>query len=77
MCGIAGYLAAGHRDLDSSLRKMAAALAHRGPDDEGFFEAVTRDGERRIGLAHRRLSIIDLSTGHQPMSNEDGSVQIV
>ena len=39
---------------------MAAAIAHRGPDDEGFFEAVTRAGERRVGLAHRRLSIIDL-----------------
>ncbi|MGH8326995.1 MAG: asparagine synthase (glutamine-hydrolyzing), partial [Steroidobacteraceae bacterium] len=78
MCGIAGYLAAGQRvELDSSLRHMAAALAHRGPDDEGFFQAVTRDGARRVGLAHRRLSIIDLSTGHQPMSNDDGSVQIV
>jgi len=78
MCGIAGYLATGdHAGLDSSLRDMAAALAHRGPDDEGFFEAVMRDGSRRIGLAHRRLSIIDLSTGHQPMANDDGSVQIV
>jgi asparagine synthase (glutamine-hydrolysing) len=78
MCGIAGYLAAGNRgELGCALREMSAALAHRGPDDEGFFEAVTRDGERRVGLAHRRLSIIDLSTGHQPMSNEDGSVQIV
>ena len=80
MCGIAGYLAAGPRsglELDFSLRQMAAVLAHRGPDDEGFFEAVTRDGERRVGLAHRRLSIIDLSTGHQPMANEDGTVQIV
>jgi asparagine synthase (glutamine-hydrolysing) len=77
MCGIAGYLAASDRDLDASLRKMAAALAHRGPDDEGFFQTLTRDGERRVGLAHRRLSIIDLSTGHQPMSNADGSVQIV
>jgi asparagine synthase (glutamine-hydrolysing) len=56
---------------------MAAAIAHRGPDDEGFYEAVTRDGERCVGLAHRRLSIIDLATGHQPMANEDGSVQIV
>jgi asparagine synthase (glutamine-hydrolysing) len=56
---------------------MAAVLAHRGPDDEGFFEAVTRAGERRVGLAHRRLSIIDLDTGHQPMANEDGTVQIV
>ena len=78
MCGIAGYLAAGHRgELGCALRNMSAALAHRGPDDEGFFEAATRDGERRVGLAHRRLSIIDLSSGHQPMSNADGSVQIV
>ena len=78
MCGIAGYLATGqHEGLDASLRAMAAAIAHRGPDDEGFLEAVTRNGEVRVGLAHRRLSIIDLATGHQPMSNEDGSVQIV
>lgn len=78
MCGIAGYLATGqYEGLDASLRRMAAAIAHRGPDDEGFLEAVTRNGEARVGLAHRRLSIIDLSTGHQPMSNEDGSVQIV
>lgn len=78
MCGIAGYLAAESRgELGAALRNMSAALRHRGPDDEGFFEAVAQDGERRVGLAHRRLSIIDLSTGHQPMSNEDGSVQIV
>lgn len=78
MCGIAGYVAAGNRgELGCALRAMGAALAHRGPDDEGFLEAVTRDGGRRVGLAHRRLSIIDLSTGHQPMGNEDGSVQIV
>ena len=78
MCGIAGYLATGqHEGLDASLHRMAAAIAHRGPDDEGFLEAVTRNGEVRVGLAHRRLSIIDLATGHQPMSNEDGSVQIV
>jgi asparagine synthase (glutamine-hydrolysing) len=77
MCGIAGYLTEGPGDLHAPLRKMAAALAHRGPDDEGFLEAVTRDGERRVGLAHRRLAIIDLASGHQPMSNADGSVQIV
>jgi asparagine synthase (glutamine-hydrolysing) len=78
MCGIAGYLAAGNRgELGCALRDMGAVLAHRGPDDEGYFEAVTRDGERRVGLAHRRLAIIDLSTGHQPLANEDGSVQIV
>ncbi|HVC30295.1 MAG TPA: asparagine synthase (glutamine-hydrolyzing), partial [Steroidobacteraceae bacterium] len=78
MCGIAGYLAGGsHADLGAALRAMSAALAHRGPDDEGFLETVTADGGRRVGLAHRRLSIIDLSTGHQPMGNEDGTVQIV
>jgi len=78
MCGIAGYLATRPIDnLGSSLRAMADAVAHRGPDDEGFFETAVGDGQVRIGLAHRRLSIIDLSTGHQPMSNEDGSVQLV
>ena len=49
---------------------MADALRHRGPDDEGFWRA--KDGS--IGLAHRRLSIIDIETGHQPITNEDGSV---
>ena len=51
---------------------MNAVLAHRGPDDAG----IRCDGQ--IGLAHRRLSIIDLSpAGHQPMSNEDGTIWIV
>jgi asparagine synthase (glutamine-hydrolysing) len=50
---------------------MSRVLAHRGPDDEGYFY----DGS--VGLAHRRLSIIDLAGGHQPLSNEDGSVHIV
>lgn len=78
MCGIAGYLTrATGIDLCAALRSMAAAIAHRGPDDEGFFESGTADGQYRLGLAHRRLSIIDLSTGHQPMGNEDGSIQIV
>jgi len=56
---------------------MADVLAHRGPDDSGFLETTTRDAGTRVGLAHRRLSIIDLSTGHQPLGNEDGTVQIV
>ncbi|MGH8201218.1 MAG: asparagine synthase (glutamine-hydrolyzing) [Steroidobacteraceae bacterium] len=78
MCGIAGYFASGRGDeRGAALRAMAAAIAHRGPDDEGFFEAVTRAGDRSVGLAHRRLAIIDLDTGHQPMANEDGTVQIV
>jgi len=78
MCGIAGYLTTNFRDdLAVSLRHMANVIAHRGPDGEGFFETVAQGGACRIGLAHRRLAIIDLATGQQPMSNEDGSVQIV
>jgi asparagine synthase (glutamine-hydrolysing) len=78
MCGIAGYISAqAGFDLNAALRAMAAAIAHRGPDDEGFFETATQGGKYRVGLAHRRLSIIDLSTGHQPLGNEDGSIQIV
>ena len=53
------------------LKKMADSIAHRGPDDEGFYT----DGQ--IGLGFRRLSIIDLSGGHQPLSNENGTVWIV
>ena len=81
MCGIAGYTTpatgAHASQASQALRRMAARIAHRGPDDEGFFEAATADGRYRVGLGHRRLSIIDLATGHQPMGNEDGRVQIV
>lgn len=73
MCGIAGIL---QRDgaapvMEESLRAMAGAISHRGPDSEGIWTAPG------VGLAHRRLSIIDLAGGHQPIANEDGSVQIV
>lgn len=73
MCGIAGILYAdGSRPIDRAVLKgMADAIAHRGPDAEGFW---TRPG---IGLAHRRLSIIDLGGGDQPIGNEDGSIQVV
>jgi asparagine synthase (glutamine-hydrolysing) len=78
MCGIAGYLTSRtYPDLPQSLRAMARAIVHRGPDDEGFLETRTANGHYQVGLAHRRLSIIDLSTGKQPIANEDGSVQIV
>lgn len=78
MCGIAGFATA-RQDLNAreTLVAMAAAIVHRGPDDAGFLCADTNDATWRIGLAHRRLSIIDLATGHQPIGNEDGSVQIV
>jgi asparagine synthase (glutamine-hydrolysing) len=73
MCGIAGVLYADpHRRVpDPVLRAMGAAIAHRGPDADGFLN------EPGVGLAHRRLSIIDLEGGDQPLGNEDGSVQIV
>jgi len=78
MCGIAGYIFSSCQDSASLLlRHMAGAISHRGPDDEGFYEANIAGGEYSIGLAHRRLSIIDLDTGHQPMGNEDGTLQIV
>ena len=72
MCGIAGIVS--HRGKPPSpeeLRRMCAALRHRGPDDEGFHVGAG------VGLGMRRLSIIDLTTGHQPVSNEDGSVWVV
>lgn len=68
MCGIAGVLHTDGRPAEAQrMRHMAAAIAHRGPDGEGFFA----DGP--LGLVHRRLSIIDLSAaGHQPMATPDG-----
>ena len=50
---------------------MTDSIYHRGPDDEGFYI------NKNVGLGFRRLSIIDLNTGHQPLSNEDGSIWIV
>jgi asparagine synthase (glutamine-hydrolysing) len=70
MCGIAGFSGGFDEGL---LSRMGAAIAHRGPDDAG----VCFVPEHRIGLAHRRLSIIDLSPGgHQPMWSDGGSVAI-
>ena len=59
------------------LDRMAQAIAHRGPDDTGYLEASTADRRHHIGLVHQRLSIIDIATGHQPLGNEDGTVQVV
>ncbi len=73
MCGICGKL---QFDLQARVspalvKAMADTISHRGPDDEGYYVSGP------IGLGFRRLSIIDLNTGHQPISNEDGSVWIV
>ncbi|NQU46184.1 MAG: asparagine synthase (glutamine-hydrolyzing) [Chlorobium sp.] len=73
MCGICGIVSRGnrYRPKTSLLEKMCRLLAHRGPDDEGTFV----DGP--VGLGARRLSIIDLQGGHQPMHNESRSVWLV
>lgn len=73
MCGIAGIFdTRERRPIDEGLlQRMNQAQFHRGPDDGGLHL------ELGIGLAHRRLSIIDLSGGHQPLFNEDGSVAVV
>lgn len=72
MCGLAGIFRADRGGIDSgTLARMTGALSHRGPDGDGFHV------EPGIGLGHRRLSIIDIGGGHQPMFNEDGSVVIV
>lgn len=72
MCGVAGiwHPDSGASMDEAALRRMTRALVHRGPDEEGFHE------EPGIGLGHRRLSIIDLSSGQQPLCNEDGTVWI-
>src|SRR5436309_589218 len=73
MCGIAGIL---HQDQarpvdHDALRRMTRALSHRGPDGEGYYV------KGNIGLGHRRLAIIDLTTGDQPMYSPDGRVAVV
>jgi asparagine synthase (glutamine-hydrolysing) len=72
MCGICGIFEPRHGTIvhRATLKAMADTLRHRGPDDEGFYSCGP------VGLAHRRLSIIDLSGGHQPMANEDETVWI-
>ena len=71
MCGILGIYYSDNRQVDPALlARMSATMTHRGPDGDGFhFDAG-------IGLAHRRLSIIDLGGGKQPLCNEDGTIWI-
>ncbi len=70
MCGIVGYI---NKDKDKKelIKKMADRIAHRGPDDENYYTDLD------IALGHRRLSIIDLSDGIQPMFNEDESIVVI
>lgn len=67
MCAIAGF----NFEDKSLIRKMCDVMAHRGPDGEGYYSGSS------ITLGHRRLSIIDLETGNQPVYNEDGSIVVV
>src|SRR5467141_2018429 len=73
MCGIAGMIDLGgqHPVPEGSIQRMARALLHRGPDEEGF---LVRPG---LALAARRLSIVGLADGQQPVSNEDRSISVV
>jgi asparagine synthase (glutamine-hydrolysing) len=73
MCGIAGKVNFDRsKNVDiQEIRQMTDSIRHRGPDDEGFYI------QQNVGLGFRRLSIIDLSTGHQPIANEDESIWII
>src|SRR5437868_2306757 len=77
MCGICGVVNFGGQSAtrvdEPLLRDMADAIAHRGPDSDGYFVSP----DRTVGLGFRRLSIVDLTTGDQPMSNEDNSIWLI
>ena len=74
MCGIAGIIRTDGRPVDGDvLGRMADLLAHRGPDEQGLWTSA----DRAVGLAARRLAVIDPPGSHQPMANEDGSVRAV
>ncbi len=73
MCGIAGFVGKGGQE---ELKKMTDSIIHRGPDDAGFYYKQFEDS-RSVGLGFRRLSIIDLATGNQPIFNEDKSIAVI
>jgi asparagine synthase (glutamine-hydrolysing) len=68
MCGIAGAICS---ESGETVARMTAALAHRGPDGDGFYH------DNEIALGHRRLAIIDVEGGRQPITNEDGSLVLL
>ena len=73
MCGIAGVIDISGNLNQELLEKMSEVIRHRGPDDKGIYY----DKENGVGLVHRRLSIIDLASGHQPMNNIDDTLTII
>ena len=70
MCGLTGFVGRGGR---ADLEAMTGAIRHRGPDDDGFHI----EPEHALHLGFRRLAIVDIAGGHQPMWNEDGSVCVL
>ena len=86
MCGICGKISLKEAVSENLMHKMCGVLEHRGPDDGGVWVGIAGMDSRfrgndkcgNVGLGHRRLSVIDVSSaGHQPMSNEDGSIWLV
>ena len=72
MCGICGIYNHNHEPIeDNLLHRMTSIMNHRGPDGEGMYRAPG------IGLGHRRLSIIDIAGGAQPITNEDGTLHLI
>lgn len=78
MCGIFGWAlsTANYQDRETLVR-ITDLMFHRGPDGSGYWLSETSDGKYQIGLGHRRLSIIDISGGAQPMSSEDGRFTLI
>lgn len=78
MCGIFGWVLPGkHRQDRATLIQLTDLLSHRGPDGSGYWLGDTADEHHQIGFGHRRLSIIDVTTGTQPMWSADGSIVII
>lgn len=71
MCGIVGIVASGRAPDRALLERITSTLRHRGPDDEGYYLS------QQVGLGFRRLAIIDLETGNQPVTNETGTVHAI
>ena len=70
MCGIAGVIGENTRNKETIIKEMVDCIAHRGPDDDGFYN------DDKVGLGMRRLSIIDLKSGKQPIKSKDDSALI-